>query len=169
MIPGVGPGAAGTDAVPGSEGYEIDEVRDADVETVVALWRACDLTRPWNDPYRDLADARATSTATVLVLRPVPPALPGATGAARVQEPVGSVMAGFDGHRGWLYYLAVDPAERDAGHGRRLVVAAEAWLAAQGALKVQLMVRQANETVVGFYTAMGYTDAQCVVLGRRLP
>ena len=159
-------GAAGADAVSGTEAYEIDEVRDTDVENVVALWRACDLTRPWNDPYRDLADARATSTATVLVLRPAPPVVPG---AEAVQEPVGSVMAGFDGHRGWLYYLAVDPSVRGRGHGRRLVVAAEAWLAAQGAVKVQLMVRQTNETVAGFYTALGYADAECVVLGRRLP
>lgn len=153
------------------DGFAIDEMRDGDVEAVVALWRSCDLTRPWNDPYRDIGNARATSTATILVARP-------AAGAERdagqgadtdVLAPVGSVMAGFDGHRGWLYYLAVDGSVRGTGLGRRLVVAAEAWLSGQGAEKVQLMVRETNAEVQGFYTALGYTDAECVVLGRRLP
>ena len=149
----------------GSVGYTIEEISDADVEPVVALWRACDLTRPWNDPYRDLDNARTTPTATVLVLR----ADDRPAGAAHPRGLVGSVMAGFDGHRGWLYYLAVDASVRGESHGRRLVVAAEAWLAARGAEKVQLMVRTTNAAVQGFYTAMGYGDAECVVLGRRLP
>ena len=76
-------------------------------------------------------------------------------------------MVGFDGHRGWLYYLAVDPALQGRGIGRSLVVAAEAWLAAQGAGKVQLMVRTGNAAATGFYAALGYTDQECVVLGRR--
>lgn len=152
------------------EAFVVDEIRDGDVDVVVDLWHACGLTRPWNDPHRDLANARATPTSTVLVLRrdgadqgsvPVGPTGRGA--------PVGSVMAGFDGHRGWLYYLAVDASVRGSGHGRRLVVAAEAWLAAQGAEKVQLMVRSTNVAVQGFYARLGYSDAECVVLGRRLP
>lgn len=163
MMSAVGSGAASarSDA---AASVVVDEIRDADVEAVVALWRACDLTRPWNDPHRDIADARSTPTATVLVLRPAD-----ADGAREPAVPVGSVMAGFDGHRGWIYYLAVDAGVRGVGHGRRLVVAAEAWLAAQGAPKVQLMVRTANAGVQGFYAALGYTDAECVVLGRRLP
>ncbi|PFG33956.1 GNAT family acetyltransferase [Sanguibacter antarcticus] len=144
-------------------GFEVDEISDCDVETVVSLWRSSGLVRPWNDPYQDIHNARSTPTATILVVRP------GARGDTdALRTPVGSVMAGFDGHRGWLYYLAVDEPARGAGLGRMLVVAAEAWLAAQGAEKAQLMVREANAAVQGFYTALGYSDAECVVLGRRL-
>lgn len=148
---------------------EVGDVTDADVEAVVALWRACGLTRPWNDPYRDVADARLGSTSTVLVGRaagggpdPVP------DGAPQAGEVVATAMAGLDGHRGWLYYVAVDPRLRGAGLGREMVVAAEAWLAAQGARKVQLMVRSTNDAVLGFYERLGYVDQECTVLGRRL-
>ena len=76
-------------------------------------------------------------------------------------------MAGYDGHRGWLYYLGVAPGLQGSGHGRALVVAAEAWLAAAGAVKVQLMVRRTNDAVLGFYERLGYDDQETVVLGRR--
>jgi len=147
------------------------EVADDDVEAVVALWRTCGLTRPWNDPYRDIADARLGETSTVLVgraARDVPAAVSGARGAVRAGEVVASAMAGVDGHRGWLYYVAVDPRLQGHGTGRAAVVAAEAWLAAQGARAVRLMVRSTNEAVRGFYDRLGYTDQECVVLGRAL-
>ncbi|MFI2103784.1 GNAT family acetyltransferase [Isoptericola sp. NPDC019693] len=130
------------------------EIVDGDVEEVVALWEACGLTRPWNDPHVDLADARRTPTSTVLV---------GLSGA-RV---VSSVVAGYDGHRGWLYYVAVAPAQQATGVGRATVEAAEAWLRAAGARKVQLMVRATNAQVVGFYERLGYADQETVVLGKR--
>ncbi|GAA4830927.1 GNAT family acetyltransferase [Luteimicrobium xylanilyticum] len=139
------------------------EATDDDVAPLVALWTACGLTRPWNDPERDLEDARATATSTVLVGRVGPVA---AAGAGTV---VSSAVAGYDGHRGWLYYVAVDPAWQGRGFGRETVVAAEAWLAAQGAPKVQLMVRHTNTAAVGFYEALGYTDQEATVLGRRFP
>ncbi|WP_322645512.1 GNAT family acetyltransferase [Oerskovia flava] len=131
----------------------VAEITDTDVDDVIALWRACDLTRPWNDPARDVADARIAPSATVLV---------GRLG----DDVVAAVMAGYDGHRGWLYYLAVDPELRGGGYGRDLVVAGEAWLAAAGARKVQLMVRGTNDGVRGFYDALGYTAADVVVLSR---
>ena len=150
------------------------DVADDDVEDVVALWRACDLTRPWNDPYRDLADARLGETSTVLVGRATRD-LPGRAsadgdpgGVVRAGEVVASAMAGVDGHRGWLYYVAVDPRLQGTGTGRATVVAAEAWLAAQGARAVRLMVRSTNDAVRGFYERLGYVDQECVVLGRRL-
>ncbi|GHG45622.1 GNAT family acetyltransferase [Flavimobilis marinus] len=144
---------------------EIGPATQADGTAVVALWRAAGLTRPWNDPDRDFADALVTATSTVLVAR----GPGGIDGTAAGDDPavVGSVMAGFDGHRGWLYYLAVAPEARGQGLGRELVVAAEAWLAGQGAPKVQLMVRRENADVQAFYAALGYEDADCVVLGRR--
>ncbi|QUC01648.1 GNAT family N-acetyltransferase [Cellulosimicrobium cellulans] len=150
------------------------EVEDADVEAVVALWRECGLTRPWNDPYRDLADARLGETSTVLVGRAThglptvaPSGAPEAPGVA-AGEIVATAMAGVDGHRGWLYYVAVDPRVQGRGAGRATVVAAEAWLAAQGARAVRLMVRATNDAVRGFYERLGYADQECVVLGRPL-
>lgn len=133
----------------------ISAVTGDDGRAVVALWEAAGLTRPWNDPSADLRSALETPTSTVLGAR-----LPDGT-------LVGTVMVGYDGHRGWVYYLAVDEAQRGAGLGRALMVAAEAWLVSQGAPKVQLMVRATNSAVIGFYAALGYTDQDCVVLGRR--
>ncbi|MEU2200784.1 GNAT family acetyltransferase [Isoptericola sp. NPDC019482] len=131
------------------------EIADGDVEQVVALWEACGLTRPWNDPRLDVADARRTPTSTVLV---------GVSGG----QVVSSAVAGYDGHRGWLYYVAVDPQHQGGGLGRATVGAAEEWLRRQGVRKVRLMVRHGNERVLGFYDGLGYTDSECVVLGRDL-
>lgn len=132
------------------------EITDADVEQVVALWRACGLTRPVNDPYLDIADARANPTSTVLV-------------GFVDGEPAASVMAGFDGHRGWVYYLAVAPDHRSGGLGRATMTAAEDWLRAAGVRKLRLMVRAGNQGVLGFYAALGYTEADAgAVLGRDL-
>ncbi|WP_454041248.1 GNAT family acetyltransferase [Cellulosimicrobium sp. Marseille-Q8652] len=163
------PGASASDP---RVGLAVSEIADADVDAVVALWQACGLTRPWNDPYRDIADARLGETSTVLVARAEPG--PVAHAAAppgtdpRVGDVVATAMVGLDGHRGWVYYLAVDPRVRGAGIGREMVVAAEAWLAAVGARAVRLMVRSTNDAVLGFYARLGYVDQQCTVLGRSL-
>jgi ribosomal protein S18 acetylase RimI-like enzyme len=127
----------------------------SDAEAVIALWQACGLTRPWNDPAADFALALAGPESTVLVARD----------AAAV---VGAVMVGFDGHRGWVYYLAVDPAARRGGLGRALMAAAEAWLRARGAPKLQLMVRDDNAAALDFYAALGLERQPVVTLGRRL-
>lgn len=133
----------------------IREIEAGEEPAVVALWRACELVRPWNDPDADLSMALATATATVLV-------------AAEGERLSGSVMVGFDGHRGWIYYLAVDPSARRAGLGRTLMAAAQAWLRERGAPKLQLMVREGNEAALGFYAALGLEPQPVVVLGRRL-
>jgi ribosomal protein S18 acetylase RimI-like enzyme len=138
-----------------SDALVFADIVDADVEEVVALWQACGLTRPWNDPYVDIADARRGPTSAVLVARLV----------GRV---VATVMAGFDGHRGWMYYVAVDPILQGNGHGRAAVAAAEDWLRAVGARKVELMVRATNTKVVGFYERLDYVDQETVALGRWL-
>ena len=109
------------DAQPPAEDVVFGPVADDDVEAVVALWRACDLTRPWNDPYRDVADARLGETSTVLVgraTRDLPEAASGDGGAVRAGEVVATAMAGVVGHRGWLYYVAVDPRLQGSGTGR---------------------------------------------------
>lgn len=126
-----------------------DELRDA----AVALWHDCGLTRPWNDPHADLNRALAADNSTVLA----------AIDSGRL---LGTVMVGHDGHRGWVYYLAVDPAARRQGLGRALMAAAESWVRATGIPKLQLMVRAANTEVVDFYVGLGYIDQECVVLGK---
>jgi len=136
-------------------GVAFREIEDGDVEQVVALWETCGLTRPWNDPRLDVADARSTPTSTVLV---------GLAG----DRLVSSALAGYDGHRGWLYYVAVDPLAQGSGLGRATVAAAEDWLRGRGVRKVRLMVRYGNERVLGFYDALGYADSECAVLGRDL-
>jgi ribosomal protein S18 acetylase RimI-like enzyme len=141
-------------AAPVADG-EFVEIADADVDEVVELWKTCELTRPWNDPYVDIADARAGDTSTVLVAR-----LEGRVAA--------TVMAGHDGHRGWLYYVAVAPEQRSTGLGRTAVVAAEAWLVARGAREIRLMVRATNTDVLDFYGRLGYVDQECTVLGRSI-
>jgi len=127
----------------------------ADAEAVVALWRACGLTRPWNDPARDFKSAIEGPASAILLLRD------GDAIAA-------GVMAGFDGHRGWVYYVAVAPDRRRQGLGRAMMEAAEAWLRERGAPKIQLMVREDNAAALGFYESLGLERQKVVTLGRFL-
>ena len=133
----------------------VSQISDGDIDAVVALWRRCDLTRPWNDPHADLARGRAGPTSAVLVGR-----LEG--------DVVATVMVGYDGHRGWLYYLAVAPEVQRNGLGRRVMQAAETWLRGRGAPKIQLMVRTSNAAAIGFYERMGLERQDVVTLGKRL-
>ena len=138
-----------------------DGAAPEDIAAVVALWEACGLTRPWNPPERDLADALASPASTVLVARATRDDASVAGGL------VGTVLAGYDGHRGWLYYLAVAPGLRGAGIARALIAAAEAWLAERGARKVQLMVRRGNPAA-SLYPHLGYEPQDTEVYGRWL-
>ena len=126
-----------------------------DIADLAALWEACGLTRPWNDPASDARLAITGATSTILGLR---------DGGALIA----SVMVGFDGHRGWIYYLAVAPDRRRDGLGRKLMDAAEAWLRERGAPKLQLMVRASNAEALGFYEALGLERQEVVTLGRFL-
>lgn len=132
------------------------EAGSGDAEAVIALWEACGLTRPWNDPAADFARAIAGPASAVLLLR-------------EGDYLAASVMVGFDGHRGWVYYLAVAPERRRAGLGRTMMDAAEAWLRGRGAPKIQLMVREDNEAALGFYESLGLERQKVVTLGRFLP
>lgn len=127
----------------------------ADRDAVIALWEACGLTRPWNDPVADIAFCVSKPESTILI----------GEADSRV---VASVMTGHDGHRGWLYYLAVEPGLQKSGHGRAMVAAAEDWLKRRGAPKVMLMVRPENEKVRAFYDALGYEEEERVIYARRL-
>ncbi len=114
-----------------------------DAPDVIALWQQCELTRPWNDPAIDFARAIGNRSAEVLIMRD----------QGRI---VGSVMVGHDGHRGWVYYLAVAEMQRRRGAGRALMAAAEDWLRAAGAPKIQLMVRDTDAEAQAFYAGLGY-------------
>ncbi len=135
--------------------YVINHAEMNETGALVELWTRCDLIRPWNDPQADIALAKRGPHSSILVARD------GARLAA-------SVMIGHDGHRGWLYYLGVDPDYQGTGLGRHLVAAAEDWLKARGVPKVMLLVRPDNEKVRGFYEALGYIDEPRVVFAKRL-
>jgi ribosomal protein S18 acetylase RimI-like enzyme len=127
-----------------------------DEQAVVALWRACDLVASYNDPVADFRFAKAGPCSDVLV------AVDDAGGVA------GSVMVGHDGHRGWLYYVAASPASRSKGVGRHMVQAAEDWLRRRGVGKAQLLVRETNTKVVGFYEHLGFEVAPRIVMSKWL-
>ena len=130
-------------------------IEDADVAGVVALWQACDLTRPWNDPGADIALARRRPNSTVLVGRDA-------------DTIVATVMVGHDGHRGWVYYVAVDPLRRAQGLGRGIMNAAEEWLRQAGIAKLQLLVRRTNAKAGAFYQSLGYAEAETIVFAKWL-
>jgi ribosomal protein S18 acetylase RimI-like enzyme len=133
----------------------IREARATDDAGIAALWEACGLTRPWNPPLKDIAFLRASGHGALLL-------------AEEEGRVIGSVMVGHDGHRGWLYYLAVDPARQKHGLGRRLVEAAEAWCRERGVPKVMLLVRPENTGVRGFYDRLGYEEEPRVLLAKWL-
>jgi ribosomal protein S18 acetylase RimI-like enzyme len=133
----------------------IEAAAPEDRDDIIRLWDACGLTRPWNDPAADFDRAIAGAASAVLLLR--------------IDDRIAaSVMVGHDGHRGWVYYLAVDPERRRQGLGRRMMAAAEAWLRAAGAPKIQLMVRDGNAEAIAFYEALGLARQPVVTLGRFL-
>lgn len=126
-----------------------------DEDAVVALWEACGLVRPWNDPRRDIARKLTVQPELFLV-------------AVDGDAIVGAGMAGFDGHRGWVNYLAVAPDHRKSGIGAALMNAFEQRLLALGCPKVNLQVRSGNDEVLAFYARLGYSDDAVVSLGKRL-
>ena len=128
---------------------------DADQAAVVALWQACALTRPWNDPLKDIARKQSIQAEWFLV---------GELGGAVIA----SVMFGYDGHRGWMNYLAVAPEHQARGYAKALIAQGESLLLAAGCPKLSLLVRRSNAQVLGFYQALGYAQDDVVSLGKRL-
>ena len=133
----------------------VEGLTSGDRENAAALWALVGLTRPWNDPLEDFDRALSGATSTVL-------------GLHDQSSLIGTAMVGHDGHRGWVYYLAVDPQRQGRGLGALLMAAAEEWLRDNGAVKIQVMVRHSNERVVSFYESRGYEDADVSVLARWL-
>ncbi|AXL11933.1 GNAT family acetyltransferase [Microbacterium foliorum] len=133
----------------------------ADTESVVALWTEAGLTRPWNDPRLDIERKLRVQPELFLVAEDTSGDVDGAA-------IVGTVMAGYDGHRGWIYYLASAESHRHRGIARTLVREAERLLEAMGCPKVQLMVREGNDGVLAFYDALDYERFSVTNLGKRL-
>ena len=128
---------------------------DADTKATIALWQACELTRAWNDPDKDIERKLSVNDDLFLV--------------AEIQDNiVGSVMGGYDGHRGWINYLAVDPGQRKQGLGKQLMLTVEHRLLSLGCPKINLQIRTGNEAVMEFYRAIGFTEDACVSFGKRL-
>ncbi len=134
---------------------QIRNFEPGDGAAVIGIWRAGDLTRPWNDPARDIKRKLAVADDLFLV---------GVVGGGVVA----TVMAGYDGHRGWVNYLAVDPAHRGAGFGRALMLEVEVRLRALGCPKINLQVRTANPSAIAFYERLGFAVDDAVSLGKRL-
>lgn len=127
----------------------------ADTEAVIALWHTCGLTRPWNDPHRDIQRKLSTQPQMFLVV-------------ADAAEVLGTAMIGWDGHRGWVSYLAVEPDRRGLGYARLLMAEAERLLIEAGCPKLMLMVRSDNRAVIDLYERLGYALETTVVMGKRL-
>jgi len=126
-----------------------------DEEAVIALWHRCDLVRPWNDPSKDIQRKLQVRPDLFLV---------GLFEGALIA----SVMVGYEGHRGWLNYLAVDPEHQRQGYARAIVQEAERLLRGAGCPKINLQVRTSNKDVIEFYRRMGYSVDEVVSMGKRL-
>jgi len=131
----------------------ISDLSPDEIPAAIAIWKEAGLLRLWNDPRADAALALRHPGSTILAAR-------------REAKLVATVMVGHDGHRGWVYYLAVAPAFRRQGVGTMLLRSAEQWCRARGVPKLQLMVRSENVEVASFYAALGYDKSDVVVLAK---
>ncbi len=131
------------------------QYQPGDRQALVSLWSLCQLTRPWNDPYRDIDRKLAWDESDLVVLE-------------NDGQLVGSVMVGYEGHRGWVNYLAVHPDHQRKGLGRLLMGEAERRLRKLGCAKVNLQIRASNTSAVEFYRQIGYTVDDVISMGRRL-
>lgn len=134
---------------------EFRPLADGEEAMVIALWKAAGLTRPWNDPMKDLAFACEGACSDILV-------------AKDGENIVASVMVGHDGHRGCVYYLAIAPERQKQGLGAQTMSAAEAWLKDRGVWKMNLLIRGDNAAVKAFYERIGYTVEPNIQMTRRL-
>ncbi len=133
----------------------IRSYQESDEDAVVRLWRECGLVVPWNDPHKDIRRKLSIQRDMFLV-------------GLVDDRIVAAVMAGYEGHRGWINYLAVSPNCQKKGLGRRMMDEAEAQLRKMGCPKINLQVRTSNTGVIDFYKALGYTLDDVVSMGKRL-
>ncbi len=134
---------------------EIRPYNPSDEQAVVQLWRDCGLVVPWNNPRRDIQRKLKVQPEMFLV-------------AFDEGKLIATVMAGYEGHRGWINYLAVDPGQQRRGIGRRMMEEAEACLRAAGCPKINLQIRSSNTGVIEFYKRIGFQIDDVVSFGKRL-
>lgn len=128
---------------------------ETDEPAVIELWGRCDLLRPWNDPSRDIRRKLSVQRELFLV-------------GELNGRIVCTAMAGYDGHRGWVNYLAVDPNVRRGGLGRWMMAEVETRLRSLGCPKINLQVRAENKAAVAFYERLGFKQDQALSFGKRL-
>ena len=134
---------------------EIIEYREKDAETVIELWFKCQLVVPSNNPQKDIERKLHKDRDLFLV-------------GVLEGRIIASAMGGYEGHRGWINYLAVDPDQRRKGYGRRMMAEVERRIRAKGCPKINLQVRESNHAVIQFYQSLGYADDAVIGLGKRL-
>ena len=134
---------------------QIRPFQPEDEEAVISLWRRCDLLRPWNDPRKDIRRKMEVRPDLFLV-------------GFLDGQVVACVMAGYEGHRGWLNYLAVAPEHQRQGLARAIVAEAERLLREAGCPKINLQIRTSNHGVVQFYQHLGYSIDEVLSMGKRL-
>lgn len=132
---------------------DITEAVSADKSHIISIWEQTGLTRPWNDPEQDVVNALSGKTSTILI-------------AKESGTILGTCMAGYDGHRGWIYYLAVMPSHQKKGLGKKLFEAAEEWLYRQGAPKIMILIREDNQKVMEFYKGIGFERGSSLLMGK---
>ena len=133
----------------------IRSFQSSDEAAVIALWQACGLTRPWNDPHKDIARKLTVQPGLFVV-------------GEEDGQLIGSAMFGYEGHRGWVNYLSVLPTHQRKGHAKALMNWGEEALKARGCPKINLQIRSGNTAVIAFYNGLGYGDDQVIGLGKRL-
>lgn len=135
--------------------FIIRPIENKDIDTVVELWEICNITRPWNHPETDIFRKMNQKDELFLV-------------AEKNSRVIASIMGGYDGHRGWIHYLAVQPEYQRLGIATALMQNIENRLIAIGCPKVQLMVRPENTSVIQFYEELDFEEIESVCLGKRL-
>jgi ribosomal protein S18 acetylase RimI-like enzyme len=126
-----------------------------DQEQVIALWQACNLTRPWNDPMKDIAFAMQSPASTILI-------------GKFEDKIIATAMVGHDGHRGAVYYFAVHPIFQKKNYGTDMMKQVETWFKLQGVWKINLLIREDNLAATGFYQAIGFEKNAVVSMGKLI-
>lgn len=133
----------------------IREYKKKDLKEVISLWTECGLVVPQNDPAKDIERKLKKDRDLFLV-------------GFNEKEIIATVMGGYDGHRGWINYLAVKPSEQRNGFGQKIMQAVEVSIKNKGCPKINLQVRNSNADVLAFYSAIGYGNDDVIGLGKRL-
>jgi len=129
--------------------------RTDDEESLVSLWQVCELTVPWNNPHKDIARKLQVQPELFLI-------------GILDSRLIASVMGGYDGHRGWINYLAVHPDFQGKGYGQEIMNSVETGLREMGCPKINLQIRTVNDKIASFYQKLGFTNDHVVSMGKRL-